>query len=139
MLGPPMSISSTSAPKAMSGFAAAFTNGYRLTTTRSIGVMSCCAQRRHVVGAVAAGEDAAVDRRVQRLDAAVHDFGKAGHAEMPVTGTPACSSARAVPPVDTSSNPRAARACANGKEAGLVGNAQQGSGHMWIPTELTEP
>jgi hypothetical protein len=41
ILGPPMSISSTSASNAMSGFAAAFTNGYRLTTTMSIGVIRC--------------------------------------------------------------------------------------------------
>ena len=34
--------------------------------------------RREVVGPVPAGQDAAVDRRVQRLDPAVHHLGKAG-------------------------------------------------------------
>ncbi len=40
--------------------------------------MPCSAMRGHVVGAVAAAEDAAVDLGVQRLDPAVHHFGKAG-------------------------------------------------------------
>ena len=35
--------------------------------------------RLEVVGTMAPGEDAAVDLRVQRLDAAVHHLGKAGH------------------------------------------------------------
>ena len=38
--GPPMSISSTSASKGVSGFAAALTNGYKLTTTTSTRPMS---------------------------------------------------------------------------------------------------
>ena len=37
------------------------------------------ADRREVVGAVPAGQDAGVDRRMQRLDPPVHHLGKAGH------------------------------------------------------------
>ena len=40
--------------------------------------MPCDAIAARSSGAVAAREDAAVDRRVQRLDAAVHHLGKAG-------------------------------------------------------------
>ena len=35
-------------------------------------------QRREVVGPMAAGQDAAVDRRMEGLDAAVHHLGEAG-------------------------------------------------------------
>ena len=51
-------------------------NGYRFTTSRSIGAMPCCGHHR-VVGAGAA-EQAAVDLRMQGLDPAVHDFREAG-------------------------------------------------------------
>ena len=40
--------------------------------------MPCASMRGHVLGAVAAREQAAVDRRVQRLDAAVEHLRKAG-------------------------------------------------------------
>ena len=40
--------------------------------------MPCALDRRHVLGAVAAREQAAVDRRVQRLDAAVEHLREAG-------------------------------------------------------------
>ena len=42
-LGPPMSISSTRSSKLTSLRAAVLTNGYKLTTTRSISVMPCAA------------------------------------------------------------------------------------------------
>ena len=52
-------------------------------------------------------EDAAVDARVERLHAAVHDLGRAGVAPRPsATGMPAAASAFAVPPVERSSTPR---------------------------------
>ena len=103
MLGPPMSISSTSASNAMSGVAAAFTNGYRFTTTISMGVMLCCPRvamssarpRRARMPPWTAG--CSVLTRPSMIS------GKPVTSEMPVTGTPAFSSARAVPPVDTSS------------------------------------
>ena len=52
--------------------------GYRLTTTRSTRPMPCCSAALEVLGMMAAGQDAAVDLRVQRLDAAVHHLGKPG-------------------------------------------------------------
>ena len=73
-----MSISSISASNGVSGFAAACTNGYRFTTTRSISVMPCCGRGREIVGSAAAREDAAVHQWVQRLDAAVHHLRKPG-------------------------------------------------------------
>ena len=63
---------------ASSGFAAASTNGYRLTTTTSTRPMPMTLERGQIVGTIAAGQDAAVERRVQRLHAAVHHLGKAG-------------------------------------------------------------
>ena len=79
----------------------------QLTTTRSMRPMPCRPQRRQVVGPVAARQDAAVDRRVQRLDAAVHHLGKAGHVGDAGDREPGLLERRAVPPVDTSSKPRA--------------------------------
>ncbi len=43
-------------------------NGYRLTTTRSIGSMPWCSHVGDVLGIGRVGEDAAVDLRVQRHD-----------------------------------------------------------------------
>ena len=40
--------------------------------------MPCCGDGGHVVGAVAAAEDAAVDFGVEGFDPAVHHFGEAG-------------------------------------------------------------
>ena len=42
--------------------------------------MPCSFMAPHVLGVVAYAEQAAMDRRVQRLHAAVHDFREAGHA-----------------------------------------------------------
>ena len=53
-------------------------NGYRFTTTSSNGTMPCSASDAMSSGPVAAGEDAAVDLGVQRLEPAVHHLGKAG-------------------------------------------------------------
>ena len=77
-LGPPMSICSIRSSNWMPGFAAVSTNGYRLTTTRSTRPMPCCVGELQVLGMMAAREDAAVDLGMERLDPAVHHFGKAG-------------------------------------------------------------
>ena len=63
---------------------------------------------------VAAGEDAAVDARVQRLDPAVQDLGEAGHlADLDHGHAGLAQGALAVPPVETSSTPVAARPAAS--------------------------
>ena len=128
-LGPPMSISSISASNGVSGFGAAFTNGYRLTTTRSIRPMPCASAAARSSGLIAPREDAAVHQRVQRLHAAVHHLGKAGDVgdADDRRGRPA-------------QRPRGAAGrhqleAAGGEaarkvdEAGFVGNAEQGSWH----------
>ena len=74
-----MSICSIRSSNLMPGLAAVSTNGYRLTTTRSTRPMPCCFGKLEIVGMIAAREDAAVDFRMERLDAAVHHFGEAGH------------------------------------------------------------
>ncbi len=114
MLGPPISISSIRWLNAMPGFAAVCTNGYRFTTTMSIGVMPCSPR-------VAMSSGRPRRARMPPWTAGCSVFtrpsmisGKPVTAEMPVTGIPAVSRARAVPPVDTSSYPRPARAWANG-------------------------
>src|SRR5688572_11977511 len=114
MLGPPMSISSIRVPNAMSALAAALTNGYRFTTTTSIGVMLCwprvaiSSARLRRARMPPCTDGCSVFTRPSMIS------GKPVTAEMPVTRTPASSRARAVPPVDTSSYPRPASACANG-------------------------
>lgn len=47
-------------------------------TARSIAPMPVCLHRLDMLRIVADGEQAAMHRRMQRLDAAVHDFRKAG-------------------------------------------------------------
>jgi hypothetical protein len=66
--------------------------------------------RGGVLGIVAHGQQPAVDHRVQRLDPAVHHLGKAGQFGNVLYRQPASRSALAVPPVETSSTPRAASA-----------------------------
>lgn len=55
------------------------------------------------------GEDAGVDARVQRLDAAVEALGKPVSSSTLVTGTPAAAIFPAVEPVETSSTPASCR------------------------------
>ena len=78
-LGPPMSISSTRASNGVSGFSAAFAERIQVDDDEIDRPMPCARRRREVVRAVAARQDPREDRRVQRLDAAVHHFGEAGH------------------------------------------------------------
>ncbi len=84
-----------------------------MTTTRSIRPMPCAAADAEIVGYAAAREDAAVDLRVQCLDAAVHHLGKPGDVGDADDGKARLRSALAVPPVETSSKPRAASPRAN--------------------------
>ena len=62
-----------------------------------------------MVGETTVRQDSGVDPRVERLHPPVEHLGKPVTAATSVTGRPASRSARAVPPVDTSSNPRATR------------------------------
>ena len=52
--------------------------GYRFTTINSKGRIPCCGERLHVLLMVPAAEDAAEHLGVQRLQPAVHHFGKPG-------------------------------------------------------------
>ena len=110
---------------AMSDRAAAFANGYRLTTTRSIGWMPCAASDARSSGRCAAGENAAVDLGMQRLDAAVHHLGKPGdvairdHREAGGRRAPGGPARRDELPTGRHQGLRERH------QAGLVGNAQQ--------------
>ena len=129
MHGPPMSMFSIASASVTPGFATVCSNGYRLHTTRSISGSACSASVCHVLRLVALGEQAGVDRRVQRLHAAVEDFGEAGQlARCP---SPAARRRRGpcvVPPVAISSTPYFVHQFAGEvDEAGLVGDAEQGA------------
>ena len=73
-----MSMFSTASSNGTPGREMVIWNGYRLTATRSIGTIPCSPMRGQVLGQIAAGEQRAVNRRVQRLDPAVEQLGKAG-------------------------------------------------------------
>ena len=127
--GPPMSISSTSASNGVAGFVAVFANGYRLTTTTSTRPMPWRRSGREIVGMIAAREDAAVQRRVQRLDAAVHHFGKAG--DVGDAGDREAGVGQRARRAAGRHQLEAAggEAAAEVDDPGLVRNAQQGSWH----------
>ena len=93
----------------------------------------------HVVGTPAPGEDAAVDRRVQRLDAAVHDFGKAGdRRDAGDRYTGGLEGARGAAGRHELV-PAGGQGLGERQQAGLVGDADEGSRHCrgGCPTELT--
>ncbi len=108
-----MSISSTSSSNGVSGLAAARTNGYRLTTTRSIGWMPCLSMATR-----SSGRDLRArippwiaGCRVLTLPSSIS--GNPVTSDTLVTRSPSRASAPAVPPVETSSIPRPARSLAN--------------------------
>ena len=74
-----MSISSTRSSNGVAGFSAAFANGIEVHHHQIDRGDAMAGDGLEIVGAMAPGEDAAVDRRVQRLDPAVHHLGKSGH------------------------------------------------------------
>ena len=74
-----MSISSTSSSNGVSGFCAALRERIEVDDDEIDRRDAVARDRLEVVGTMTPREDAAVDRRVQRLDAAVHHLGKAGH------------------------------------------------------------
>ena len=78
MAGPPMSMFSIASSSVQPALATVASNGYRLTTSRSMVSMPWACKCRHVLGQVAARQQAAMHLGVQRLDAAVEHFGKAG-------------------------------------------------------------
>ena len=86
-------------------------------------------ERREIVRVIAPGQDAAVQRRMQRLDAAVHHLGKAGqvgHAGDRQAGVGQRAGGAAGRDQLEAAGGQAA---ADVDDAGLVGNAQQGSWH----------
>ena len=92
----------------------------------SIGRNAVLFQRGDVLRQVAARQDAAVHLRVQRLDAAVEHFRKAGVVGDFGHRRRRCrASSLAVPPVDRILTPSADSARAKSSDAGLVGNGNQ--------------
>jgi hypothetical protein len=81
-------------------------------------------QRGHVLGQVAAGQQAAVHLGVQGLDAAVQHLGKPVCSATSVTGRPASASSLAVPPVDSSLR-RGRAGLGEFDDAGLVGDREE--------------
>src|SRR6218665_210955 len=79
--GPPMSMFSTASASVQAAWATVASNGYRLTTSRSMVAMPCsfraaiCPGRSRRGGGGGAGGRAGVHLGVQRLDAAVEHFG----------------------------------------------------------------
>ena len=108
-----MSISSTSSSNVVPSRSAASVNGYRFTTTTSKGAIpaatsaSRCAARRRSARTPAWIDGWSVFTRPSSTSA------KPVTALTSVTGRPASRSARAVPPVETSSKPRATSARPN--------------------------
>ena len=77
MVGPPMSMFSMASSSLTPRWATVASNGYRFTTTRSMGLMPRSAMACRWAGLLAVGQDAAVDVGMQGLDPAVHDLGEA--------------------------------------------------------------
>ena len=67
-------------------------------------------------------------RRMQRLDAAVHHFGKAGQFGDVAHRQAGSLSALRVPPVETSSMPKPGKRAGEVDQAGLVGDGDEGAG-----------
>ena len=89
--------------------------------------MSCCVQRGRVLGIVADGEDAAVDARVQRLDAAIEHLGKAGHVGDVAHGQAGVGQRLARAAGGDQLDAEAGQAASQVDQAGLVADAEQGA------------
>ena len=76
--GPPMSICSTSSSNGVSGFCGRLRERIEVDDDEIDQLDALRLDRVEVVGPVAAGQDAAVNLRMQRLDPAVHHLGKPG-------------------------------------------------------------
>ncbi len=78
-------------------------------------------------------EQAGVDPRVERLDAAVEDLREAGVVlDRARRRCPSPASSRAVPPVETISTPSSARPRAKSDQPALVGHGQQRAAHAHL-------
>lgn len=78
MHGPPMSTFSMHVAKSVGSLATASLKGYRFTTVMSMRRMPCFSFSASCFLVAVAGQDAAVDLRVEGLDAAVQDLRRAG-------------------------------------------------------------
>ncbi len=87
-------------------------------------------EARQIVFAVAAREDAAVNRRMQRLDAAVHHLGEAGERRDTDDVESRCGQHTRGAAGRHEFEPAGGEAAREFCNAGLVGNAQQGSWHI---------
>src|SRR5690554_1901581 len=106
--GPPMSMFSTMSANFAAGSADTFSNGYRLSTSRSIGSMPCSAITASSVPRRPSRPPCTFGCRVLTRPSMIS--GKPVTSETSRTGSPASRMARAVPPVESSSMLRAARA-----------------------------
>ncbi len=132
MLGPPMSICSISASNGTSGLGGGLDERIQVDDDDVDEADAVALGGVQVVAAVAAGEDAAVNQRMQRLDAPVHHLGEAGDVgdvghRQPGLGQRAGGAAggdqfQAAP----------AQPVGQVDQAGFVGDTQKGSGHVTI-------
>src|SRR5690606_20630054 len=105
MAGPPMAMFSTASARVQPAFAVTCSNGYRFSTSRSIGAMPCSAITVSSVPARPSRPPCTTGCRVLTRPSIIS--GKPVASLTSLTGSPASRIARAVPPVDSSSMPRA--------------------------------
>ena len=125
MAGPPMSMFSIASSSVTPGLGDGRGERVEVHADEVDGRDAVLLDRRHVLGEIATGEDAAMHLRMQRLDAAVEHFREAGVIADLGDGRPASRSILAVPPVDSSLTPWAASP-GRIEDAGLVGNGKEG-------------
>ena len=82
-----------------------------------------------VVLMAAPGEDAAVHERMQGLDAAIHHFGEAGDVRDIRHGQPGVGDGLGGASRGDQFEASALQPGGQGRQAGFVGNAQEGSSH----------
>ncbi len=82
MEGPPISIFSIVAAS-LAPERTVSANGYRLTTTRSNGLMPNFSSWAGMIGVGHIGENTGVDMRVERLDTAIEALGETGDLGLP--------------------------------------------------------
>ena len=134
-----MSISSTSASKRVAGFDAAFTNGIQVHDDDVDQAETVRIEGREVVGSVAPRENAAVQRRVQRLHPAVHHLGETGQVGHPGHGESGIGQRPGGAAGETQFEAAGGQSTTQFNDTGLVRNAQKGSWHSDKSPVLSPP